>query len=142
MNLADGLSGIGWSLQTGNREAAIRAYVKNSRFVPIADIGTAQHIAPNHTLTRGQCHLILICMRKKLTPKSIDALPPATGKRCKVHDTLLPGLQLRVSATGGKVFGVLRRVNGRMKRIRIGAYPIVSLAVAREKARDTKLGQY
>ncbi len=59
-------------------------------------------------------------MKKKLTPKSIDALPPATGKRFEVHDTLLPGLHLRVSATGGKVFGVSRRVNGRMKRIRIG----------------------
>ncbi len=85
-------------------------------------------------------------MKKKLTPKSIDALPPATGKRYEVHDQLLPGLHLRVSATGGKVFGVSRRVNGRMKRIRIGAYPIVSLADAREKARDIlrdiELGQY
>ncbi len=85
-------------------------------------------------------------MKKKLTPKSIDALPPATGKRYEVHDTLLPGLHLRVSATGGKVFGVSRRVDGRMKRIRIGAYPIVSLADAREKARDIlsdiELGQY
>ena len=85
-------------------------------------------------------------MKKKLTPKSIDALLPATCKRYEVHDTLLPGLHLRVSATGGKVFGVSRRINGRMKRIRIGAYPIVSLADAREKARDIlrdiELGQY
>lgn len=85
-------------------------------------------------------------MKKKLTPKSIDALPPATGKRYEVHDALLPGLHLRVSATGGKVFGVSRRLNGRMKRIRIGTYPIVSLADAREKARDIlrdiELGQY
>ncbi len=85
-------------------------------------------------------------MKKKLTPKSIDALPPATGKRYEVHDALLPGLHVRVSATGGKVFGVSRRVNGLMKRIRIGAYPIMSLADAREKARDIlrdiELGQY
>lgn len=85
-------------------------------------------------------------MKKKLTPKSIDALPPATGKRYEVHDALLPGLHLRVSATGGKVFGVSRRVDRHMKRIRIGAYPIVSLADAREKARDIlrdiELGQY
>ncbi|MEA5470176.1 tyrosine-type recombinase/integrase [Spirulina sp. 06S082] len=85
-------------------------------------------------------------MKKKLTPKSIDALPPANGKRYEVHDALLPGLHLRVSATGGKVFGVSRRIAGRMKRIRIGAYPIVSLADAREKARsilrDIELGQY
>lgn len=85
-------------------------------------------------------------MKKKLTPKSLDALPPATGKRYEVHDTLLPGLHLRISATGGKVFGVSRRIDGRMKRIRIGAYPLVSLADAREKARDIlrdiELGQY
>lgn len=31
------------------------------------------------------------------------------------------------------MFGVSRRVNGRMKRIRIGAYHVVSLADAREK---------
>jgi integrase len=85
-------------------------------------------------------------MKKKLTPKTIDALPPATGKRYEVRDALLPGLHLRVSATGGKIFGVSRRVDGRMKRIRIGAYPIVSLADAREKARDIlrdiELGHY
>ncbi|MEM5474690.1 Arm DNA-binding domain-containing protein [Hoeflea sp. AS60] len=85
-------------------------------------------------------------MKKKLTPKTIEALPPATGKRYEVQDALLPGLHLRVSATGGKVFGVSRRIAGRMKRIRIGAYPIVSLADAREKARDIlrdiELGQY
>jgi hypothetical protein len=83
------------------------------------EIGTiCDHVAPNHTLTRGQYHLILGGMKKKLTPKSIDALPPATVKRYEVHDTLLPGLHLRVSATGGKVFYVSRRVAG---RIRIGA---------------------
>jgi integrase len=85
-------------------------------------------------------------MKKRLTPKTIDALPPATGKRYEVHDALLPGLHLRVSATGGKVFGVSRRIAGRRKRIRIGTYPIMSLADAREKARDIlrdiELGQY
>lgn len=85
-------------------------------------------------------------MKKKLTPKTIDALQPAVNKRYEVHDQFLPGLHLRVSATGGKVFGVSRRINGRMKRIRIGAYPVVSLADAREKARDIlrhiELGQY
>ena len=85
-------------------------------------------------------------MKKKLTPKSIDALPPAVNKRYEVHDQLLHGLHLRVSATGGKVFGVSRRLNGRMKRIRIGTYPIMSLADAREKARDIlrdiELGQF
>lgn len=85
-------------------------------------------------------------MKRRLTPKTIEALPPAVNKRYEVHDQLLPGLHVRVSATGRKVFGISRRINGRMKRIRIGAYPIVSLADARDKARDIlrdiELGQY
>ena len=74
-------------------------------------------------------------MKKKLTPKTIDALPPATGKRYEVRDALLPSLHLRVSATSGKVFGVSRRVDGRMERIRIGTYPIVSLSDSDEKVK-------
>lgn len=75
-------------------------------------------------------------MNRRLSPKTIEALPTAVNKRYEVHDQLLPVLHVRVSATGRKAFGVTRRVNGRMKRIRIGAYPLVSLADARDKARD------
>lgn len=53
-------------------------------------------------------------MRKKLSPKSIDALPPATGKRYEVRDELVPGLLIRVSSTGGKVWYVSARMDGRM----------------------------
>lgn len=54
-------------------------------------------------------------MKRRLTPKTIDALPPAVNKRYEVHDQLLPGLHLRVPATRGKVFYVSKRINGRMK---------------------------
>lgn len=85
-------------------------------------------------------------MKRRLTPKTIDALPPAVNKRYEVRDALLPGLHLRVSATGGKVFYVSKRVNGDMKRIKIGSYPILSLHDAREKARSIlrsiELGRY
>ncbi|UJQ94162.1 hypothetical protein [Mariluticola halotolerans] len=63
-------------------------------------------------------------MRKKLTPKTIDAQPTATGKRYEVNDTLLPGLHLRASATDGKVFYIAKRVN---KHIRIGAHTIAAV---------------
>ena len=85
-------------------------------------------------------------MPRRLTPKTMQALPPATGKRYEVRDALLPGLHLRVSAAGGKVFYLSTRVQGRMKRIRIGSWPVLSLHDAREKARSilraVELGRY
>jgi hypothetical protein len=78
-------------------------------------------------------------MKRRLTPKTIDALPPATGKRYEVRDALLPGLHLRVSATGGKVFYLSTRIHGVMKRIKIGSWPMLTLHDAREKARDILL---
>lgn len=85
-------------------------------------------------------------MRKKLTTKTIDALPPAKGKRYEVRDTLVTGLHIRVSATGGKVWYLSTRVEGRMRRIKLGAYPVISLSDARQHAqgilRDIALGTY
>lgn len=75
-------------------------------------------------------------MKRRLTPKTIDALPPAVNKPYEVHDQLLPGLHLRVSATGEKVFYVSKRINGRMKRIKIGSWPVLTLHDARDKARS------
>lgn len=85
-------------------------------------------------------------MRKKLTTKTIDALPPAKGKRYEVRDTVLPGLHIRVSTKGGKVWYLATRVQGRMRRIKLGAYPVISLSDARQRAqgilRDIALGTY
>jgi integrase len=85
-------------------------------------------------------------MRKKLTPKLIDSLPPASGKRYEVRDELLTGLLVRVSSTGGKVWYTSCRINGKLRRIKIGTYPILSLADARETARallrDVQLGKF
>ncbi|TIL31698.1 site-specific integrase [Mesorhizobium sp.] len=85
-------------------------------------------------------------MRKKLTPKSIEALPAAEGKRYEIRDQLLAGLHIRVSSTGAKVFYVATRVDRVARRIKIGTYPIISLADARDKAReilrDIQLGHF
>ncbi|MEQ8659171.1 MAG: tyrosine-type recombinase/integrase [Hyphomicrobiales bacterium] len=75
-------------------------------------------------------------MKRKLTTKFIDSLPPATDKRYEARDTLIPGLHLRVSATGGKVWNLSTRVDRRNRRIKIGTYPALSLSDARERARD------
>ncbi|WP_338722417.1 tyrosine-type recombinase/integrase [Devosia sp. XK-2] len=85
-------------------------------------------------------------MKQTLTTKSIDALKPAEGKRYEVRDIKTPGLQLRVSNTGAKIFCLSIRVEGQRRRIRIGPYPIVSLADARRRAteiaRDIELGMF
>ena len=107
---------------------------------------TIVHPAPNHTLTRVFFDLNFGVMKRRLTPKTIDALPPAVNKRYEVHDQLLPGLHVRVSATGGKVFYASKHFNDRMKRIWIGTCPVLTLNDAREKVRSLlrsiELGRY
>jgi integrase len=75
-------------------------------------------------------------MRKTMTAKLIETLPLPMGKRLEVRDIYLPGLVLRVSKNGSKVWYATPRVDGRPKRIKIGTYPILSLTDARDKARD------
>jgi len=75
-------------------------------------------------------------MRKKLTPKTIDSLPPATAKRYEIRDEIVTGLLIRVSSTGSKVWYVGTRQGARVLRIKLGTYPVLSLADAREKARE------
>jgi hypothetical protein len=85
-------------------------------------------------------------MRKKLTPRTIDALPPAKGKRYEVWDELLPGFFVRVSTKCRKTWYLATRINKRRRRIKIGDYPILTLGEAREKARSimraAQLGRY
>ncbi len=85
-------------------------------------------------------------MVQKLTQKSIDRLPPATGKRYEVRDGLVLSLILRISNKGRKVWYLAARIDCHSRRIKIGSYPILSLADAREQARsiqrDIQLGLF
>lgn len=74
-------------------------------------------------------------MRKALTSKSLEALKPS-AKRYEVHDIYCPGMSVRVSAHGQKVFTVKFRYGLAQKRMKLGVYPRISLATAREKALD------
>lgn len=74
-------------------------------------------------------------MRQALTSKSLNALKPK-AKRYEVHDVYCPGMSVRVSAQGQKVFTVKFRYGLMQKRMRLGIYPRISLATAREKAMD------
>jgi len=71
-------------------------------------------------------------MRKALTAKTIDALKPQ-DRRYEVHDALCPGLSVRVSTRGQKVFTQKYRYGLRQKRLKLGVYPRISLVEARQR---------
>jgi hypothetical protein len=75
-------------------------------------------------------------MKNKLTTKFIENLKPNPAKRLDFRDDLMPGLVLRVSQSGTKTFCLHRRINGRMRRLTIGHFGILSLAEARERVRQ------
>lgn len=61
---------------------------------------------------------------------------PAPGSRATVHDTVVNGLQLRVTSSGVKSFCVLRRSKGGdPERITLGCYSDLSVELARTKNR-------
>ncbi|WP_320195555.1 tyrosine-type recombinase/integrase [Agrobacterium rosae] len=84
-------------------------------------------------------------MRKKLTPKLLDNLPPAEGKRYEVRDELVTGLHIRIS-NAGEGLVLATRVDAVSRRIKLGTYPVLSLKDAREQAqmllRDIQLGTF
>jgi len=82
-------------------------------------------------------------MKKKLTEIAVQKLNPEAGKRLEVFDTLTPGLALRITESGKKSWSVMYRVAGRgdggnrgaLRRMTLGAYPLIDLRDARERAR-------
>jgi len=63
------------------------------------------------------------------------SLTPAEG-RAEYIDGLCPGLHLRVTSLGVRTFSVMFRLNGKLTRITLGRFPVVSLANARSSALD------
>jgi integrase len=74
-------------------------------------------------------------MQKALTDKMIEALKPE-AKRYDVHDLRCPGMTLRVSPNGRKSFYIKFRYGLAQKHPKLGSYPRMSLATAREKANE------
>ncbi|KEP68009.1 integrase [Thioclava dalianensis] len=71
----------------------------------------------------------------KLTAQNVDRMKP-TGSRQQIADDNCPGLNLIVQPTGKKGWAVRYRVNGTHRRMTLGAYPVLSLADARQRARE------
>jgi integrase len=71
-----------------------------------------------------------------LTARFVDSVKPDAGKRIEWFDEDVPGLALRVTPAGSKSWTVLYRHRGRLRRLTLGTTEVVSLAKARERARD------
>jgi Arm DNA-binding domain len=68
-----------------------------------------------------------------LTARYLDQLR-SHGKRYEVFDAIVPGLAIRVSASGRKTFTLYYRHRRRMRRVGLGRYPDVLLERARKIA--------
>jgi integrase len=78
-------------------------------------------------------------MPRQLTETAIRGLQPAApGKRYAVSDALVPGLKVRVSASGSKSFILWRRYDGAANATArvLGTVGAMTLAEARAKARE------
>jgi integrase len=76
-------------------------------------------------------------MKKRLTDRFIETVAsPASGRDVYI-DEKSPGLELRVSAEGGKSWSIrYRPKGGERQRETYGRYPGATLAAARERAKD------
>ena len=73
--------------------------------------------------------------KKRLTVQGIKALKAPGQGRIDYHDETLPGLVLRVAASGQKSYSVQYRTNGKRPRVTLGDASLLSLTEARERAR-------
>src|SRR5262245_27396857 len=80
------------------------------------------------------CSLELAMPRKRLTDTAVRALE--TAERQVTHwDAALPCFGLRIAPGGAKTWIVQYRAGGRVRRLKLGRYPLLPLADARDKAK-------
>lgn len=76
---------------------------------------------------------------KNLTETGVERVKVPPGKRLDLHDAIVQGLCLRISANNVKSWYFMYRMNGsRQRRMMFGRYPEISLKQAREIAREHK----
>jgi integrase len=74
---------------------------------------------------------------RALTAKFVEALEPAAdGRRQKFWDAVVPSLGVVVSPKGRKTYVIYRRIGGVPTRRKLGDASLMSLATARERARE------
>ena len=72
----------------------------------------------------------------KLTDRNVASIKPIEGKQVDYWDTVRDGLGLRISPGGRKTWMVRYRIGTIRKRLKLGTYPVYSLADAREESKD------
>ena len=76
-------------------------------------------------------------VKKRLTDRFVQSVTPPDSGRAVYLDTEAPGLELRISSHGGKSWSIRYRPKGNERqRTTYGAYPAVSLAEARTRAKE------
>ncbi len=75
--------------------------------------------------------------RKRLTKRTIEAIPIPESGRTVVFDQDVRGFYLETTATGAQSFYLYRKVNGRPRRVRLGGYPDLTPEAARKMVQKT-----
>jgi integrase len=73
-----------------------------------------------------------------ITKTVVEAAKPPAAEQRFIRDDEIKGFALRVIATGAKTFIWEGRIKGRTRRITIGQYPDLSVAVARQRASEIR----
>jgi len=106
----------------------------------------ALQASPNRTPTRGSFWLIPVIMQKRLTSKTVEALPAANGKGYEAHDELVRGFMSACRRQGPKSTTSTYASAAAVVLKRLGTHPTISLADARENARrilrDVEIGHF
>jgi integrase len=80
----------------------------------------------------------------KFSAAKIKFLEGTHGKQVDYFDKALSGFFVRISQDGKKSFGVMYRRGARLRRMKLGSYPLLSLGKARKEAakilRNAELG--
>jgi Arm DNA-binding domain len=76
----------------------------------------------------------------RLSKDAIDrAVPPPPGRRERfIRDDVVRGLGVRITATSAKSFIFEARIKGRPRRITIGRWPDLTVALARQRALEMR----
>lgn len=69
--------------------------------------------------------------RRRLTKRSIEAIPTPDSGRIAIFDEDLRGFCIVLTSAGSRTYYLYRKVNGRPQRIRIGNYPELAPEAAR-----------